>query len=58
MKTSSDQRLRDCGLADFCPNLAQTESIALAVIGGSSRVDWSAVVAEIDAPQAWQAVPR
>ena len=58
MKTSSDQRFIGCGLADFCPDLAQTEAIALAVMGGSSRVDSNAVVAEMPAPQAQQAVQR
>ena len=45
-------------MADFCPDLAQTEGIALAVMGGSSRVDRNAVVAEMPASQAQQAVQR
>jgi hypothetical protein len=58
MKTSSDQRFIGCGLADFCPDLAQTEAIALAVMGGSSLVAPIGCVAEMPAPQAQQAVQR
>lgn len=45
-------------MADFCPDLAQTEAIALAVMGGSSQVAPIGAVAGVPMPQPRQAVPR
>ena len=58
MKTSPEQRLIGCEVADFCPGLAQTEAYALAVMGGSSLVAPIGGVAGVPERQPCQVVQR
>ena len=58
MKTSSDQRFIGCGVAVFCPGLAQTEANAFAVMGGSSLVAPIGGVAGVPGRQPRQEVQR